>query len=149
MTSKNEIIKTIFNKDFNITNNLFELQNVPITGSDSVDTILEEAREKNNLYNPYYHHNDTFLEELLLDIININDSQIIELFNDEIITLLKYDLNILFNSYKTFNNIESLYAYFDNDNNIIQDLQQDNLLFILDDIIILVDDTAPNKIYHC
>ena len=149
MTSKNEIIKTIFNKDFNITNNLFELQNVPITGSDSIDTILEEARERNNLYNPYYLHNDTFLEELLLDIININDSQIIELFNDEIITLLKYDLNILFNSYKTFNNIESLYAYLDNDNNIIQDLQQDNLLFILDDIIILVDDTAPNKIYHC
>lgn len=30
-----------------------------------------------------------------------------------------------------------------------KELQQDNLLFILDDIIILVDDTAPNKIYHC
>ena len=32
---------------------------------------------------------------------------------------------------------------------IIKELQQDNLLFILDSIIILVDDTTPNKIYHC
>ena len=32
---------------------------------------------------------------------------------------------------------------------IIKELQQDNLLFILDGIIILVDDTTPNKIYHC
>lgn len=149
MTSKNEIIKTIFNKDFNITNNLFELQAVPITGSDPIDTVLAEAREKNNLYNAYYHHNDTFLEELLLDIININDSQLIELFNYEIITLLQYDLNILYNAYKTFDNIESLYAFFDDDKTIIKELQQDDLLFILDEIIILVDDTAPNKIYHC
>lgn len=149
MTAKNEILKTIFNTDFNITNNLFELQAVPSTGSDSIDIIIEEAREKNNLYNIYYHHNDTFLEELLLDLISINDSQIIELFNYEIITLLQYDLNILYNAYKTFDNIESLYAFFDDDKTIIKELQQDNLLFILDDIIILVDDTAPNKIYHC
>lgn len=149
MTAKNEIIKTIFNKDFNIINNLFELQAVPMTGSDSIDIILEEAREKNNLYNSYYHHNDLFLEELLLDLININDSYLIELFNYEIIRLLQYDLNILYNAYKTFDNIESLYAFFDDDKTIIKELQQDNLLFILDDIIILVDDVAPNKIYHC
>lgn len=145
----NEILKKIFNKDFNITNNLFELQAIPDTGSDSIDTILEEAREKNNLYNAYYYHNAPFLEELLLDLININDSYLIELFNYEIITLLQYDLNILYNAYKTFDNIESLYAFFDDDKTIIKELQQDNLLFILDDIIILVDDTAPNKIYHC
>lgn len=90
-----------------------------------------------------------FLEELLFDIININNSQLIELFNYDIITLLQYDLNILYNSYKTFDNIESLYAFFDDDKIIIKELQQDNLLFILDDIIILVNDTAPNKIYHC
>nr|DAZ36166.1 MAG TPA: hypothetical protein [Caudoviricetes sp.] len=149
MTAKNEIIKTIFNKDFNIINNLFELQAVPMTDSDSIDIILEEAREKNNLYNAYYHHNDLFLEELLLDLININDSYLIELFNYEIIRLLQYNLNILYNAYKTFDNIESLYAFFDDDKTIIKELQQDNLLFILDDIIILVDDTAPNKIYHC
>lgn len=147
--AKNTILKTIFNKDFTITTGLFELQAIPFTGSDSIDTILQEAREKNNLYNVYYHHNNLFLEELLLDIININDRQIIELFNYDIITLLQYDLNILYNSYKTFNNIESLYAFFDDDKTIIKELQQDNLLFILDDIIILVDDTAPNKIYHC
>lgn len=149
MTSKNEIIKTIFNKDFHIINNLFELQAVPMTGSDSIDTILEEAREKNNLYNAYYQHNDLFLEELLLDLLNINDSHLIELFNYEIIRLLQYDLNILYNTYTTFDNIESLYAFFDGDKTIIKELQQDNLLFILDDIIILVDDTAPTKIYHC
>ena len=148
MTAKNEIIRIIFNKDFTI-HNLFELQGIHFTGSDSIDVILEEAREKKYIYNAWYHHNNTFLEELLLDIININDSQIIRLFNDEIITLLQYDLNILYNAYKTFDNIESLYNYFNNDNNLLQDLQQDNLLFILDDIIILVDDTAPNKIYHC
>lgn len=149
MTAKNNILKTIFNKDFNITNNLFELQAAPLTGSDSIDTVLLEAREKNNLYNPYYHHNNLFLEELLFDLININDSQLIELFNYDIITLLQYDLNILYNAYKTFDNIESLYAFFDDDKSIIKELQQDNLIFILDDIIILVDDTAPNKIYHC
>ena len=61
-----------------------------------------------------------FLEELLLDLININDSQLIELFNYDIITLLQYDLNILYNSYQTFDNIESLYAFFDNDKTIIK-----------------------------
>ena len=89
MTAKNNILKTIFNKDFTILHNLSELQAIPITGSDSIDVILEEAREKNNLYNPYYHHNDTFLEELLLDLININDSSLINLFNYDIMTLSK------------------------------------------------------------
>lgn len=148
MTAKNTILKTIFNKDFTITTGLFELQAIPFTGFDSIDTILLEAREKNNLYNIYYHHNNLFLEELLLDLININDSQLIELFNYDIITLLQYDLNILYNSYKTFDNIESLYAFFDDDKTIIKELQQDDLLFIMNDIIILVDDTMPNKIYH-
>lgn len=149
MNAKNEILKTIFNKDFTITTGLFELQAIPVTSFDSINTILFEAREKNNLYNIYYHHNNLFLEELLIDLININDSQLIGLFNYDIITLFQYDLNILYNSYKTFDDIESLYVYFDNDKNIIKELQLDNLLFILDDIIILVDDTAPNKIYHC
>ena len=149
MTAKNNILQTIFNKDFTITTGLFELQAIDIQICPSIDTILQEAREKNNLYNVYYHHNNLFLEELLLDLININNSELIELFNYDIITLLQYDLNILYNSYKTFNNIESLYAFFDDDKTIIKELQQDNLLFILDDIIILVDDTAPNKIYHC
>ena len=144
--AKNTILKTIFNKDFKITTGLFELQAIRFTGSDSIDTILEEAREKHSLYNVYYHHNNLFLEELLIDIININNSQLIELFNYDIITLLQYDLNILYNSHKTFDNIDSLYAFFDDDKTIIKELQQDNLLFILDDIIILVDDTAPNKI---
>lgn len=146
--TKNTILKTIFNKDFTITTGLLELQAIPFTGSDSIDTILLEAREKNNLYNIYYHHNNLFLEELLIDLININNSQLIELFNYDIITLLQYDLNILYNSYKTFNNINLLYTFF-NDKTIIKELQQDDLLFILDDIIILVDDTMPNKIYHC
>lgn len=146
--AKNTILKTIFNKDFTITTGLFELQVIQFTGSDSIDTILLEAREKNNLYNVYYHHNNLFLEELLIDIININNSQLIELFNYDIITLLQYDLNILY-SYKTFDNIESLYAFFDDDKTIIKELQQDDLLFIMNDIIILVDDTRPNKIYHC
>ncbi len=146
--AKNTILKTIFNKDFTITTGLFELQVIQFTGSDSIDTILLEAREKNNLYNVYYHHNNLFLEELLIDIININNSQLIELFNYDIITLLQYDLNILY-SYKTFDNIESLYAFFDDDKTIIKELQQDDLLFIMNDIIILVDDTMPNKIYHC
>lgn len=149
MTAKNEILKTIFNKDFNITNGLLELQMMEYTGEPILDTIIEESREKNNLYNIFYHHNDNFLEELLLAIINDNHSDLINLINDEIITLLQYNLNVLYNSYKTFDDIESLNIYFDNDINIIQDLQQDNLLFIIDDIIILVDDTAPNKIYHC
>ncbi len=140
MNAKNEILKTIFNKDFTITTGLFELQAIPFTGSDSIDTILLEAREKNNLYNVYYHHNNFFLEELLLNLININDSHLIRLFNYDIITLLQYDLNILYNAYKTFDNIESLYAFYD-DKTIIKELQQDNLLFILDDIIILVDNT--------
>lgn len=149
MTAKNNILKTIFNKDFTITTSLFELQAIDIQICPSIDTILQEAREKNNLYNVYYHHNNLFLEELLLDLININDSQLIELFNYDIITLLQYDLNILYNSYKTFDNIESLYAFFDDDKTIIKELQQDDLLFIMNDIIILVDDTMPNKIYHC
>lgn len=114
-----------------------------------LDLIIEESREKKSLYNIFYHHNNNFLEELLLAIINDDHSDLINLINYEIITLLQYDLNILYNSYKTFDDIESLNIYFDNDINIIQDLQQDNLLFILDDIIILVDDTASNKIYHC
>lgn len=149
MTAKNEILKIIFNKDFNITNGLLELQMLEYTGEPILDTIIEESREKNNLYNIFYHHNNNFLEELLLAIINDNHSDFINIINYEIITLLQYDLNVLYNSYKTFDDIESLNIYFNNDINIIQDLQQDNLLFILDDIIILVDDTAPNKIYSC
>lgn len=149
MTAKNKILKTIFNKDFNITNGLFELQMLEYTEEPILDLIIEESREKKSLYNIFYHHDNNFLEELLLAIINDNHSDLINLINYEIITLLQYDLNVLYNSYKTFDDIESLNIYFDNDINIIQDLQQDNLLFILDDIIILVDDTAPNKIYHC
>lgn len=149
MTAKNKILKTIFNKDFNITNGLFELQMLEYTEEPILDLIIEESREKKSLYNIFYHHNNNFLEELLLAIINDDHSDLINLINYEIITLLQYDLNVLYNSYKTFDDIESLNIYFDNDINIIQDLQQDNLLFILDDIIILVDDTAPNKIYHC
>lgn len=80
-TAQKNILRAIFNKDFNIINGLLELQAIPFTGYDSIDTILLEAREKNNLYNIYYHHNNLFLEELLLDLININDSQLIELFN--------------------------------------------------------------------
>lgn len=149
MTAKNEILKTIFNKDFNITNGLFELQMLEYTEEPILDLIIEESREKKSLYNIFYHHNNNFLEELLLAIINDDHSDLINLINYEIITLLQYDLNVLYNSYKTFDDIESLNIYFDNDINIIQDLQQDNLLFILDDIIILVDDTAPNTICHC
>lgn len=149
MTAKNKILKTIFNKDFNITNGLFELQMLKYTEEPILDLIIEESREKKSLYNIFYHHDNNFLEELLLAIINDNHSDLINLINYEIITLLQYDLNVLYNSYKTFDDIESLNIYFDNDINIIQDLQQDNLLFILDDIIILVDDTAPNIIYHC
>lgn len=149
MTAKNNILQTIFNKDFTITTGLFKLQAIDIQICPSIDTILQEAREKNNLYNVYYHHNNLFLEELLLDLININNSELIELFNYDIITLLQYDLNILYNSYKTFDNIESLYAFFDDDKTIIKELQQDDLLFIMNDIIILVDDTMSNKIYHC
>lgn len=145
----NEILKTIFNKDFNITNGLLELQMLEYTEEPILDIIIEEAREKRNIYNIFYHHNNNFLEELLLSIIQYNNQDLIELFNYDIITLLQYDLNILYNSYKTFDNIESLYAFFDDDKTIIKELQQDNLLFILDDTIILVDDTTPNKIYHC
>lgn len=149
MTAKNNIIKTIFNKDFNITNGLFELQMIEYTNNPILDLIIEESREKKSLYNIFYHHNNNFLEKLLLAIINNNHFDFINLINYEIITLIQYDLNILYNSYKTFDSIETLNIYFDNDINIIQDLQQDNLLFILDDIIILVDDTAPNKRHHC
>lgn len=149
MTTKKEILKTIFNKDFNIVNGLLELQMLDYTEEPVLDTIIEESREKNSIYNIFYHHNYNFLEELLLTILNNNHSDLIELINYEIITLLQYDLNILYNAYKTFNDIESLYVYFNNDKKIIKELQIDNLLFILDDIIILVDDTTPNKIYHC
>lgn len=149
MNAKNEILKTIFNKDFNITNGLLELQLLEYTEEPILDTIIEESREKINIYNIFYHHNNNFLEELLLSIIYDNNQDLIELINHDIITLLQYDLNILYNAYKIFDNIESLYAFFDADKTIIKELQQDNLLFILDDIIILVDDTAPNKIYHC
>lgn len=149
MNAKNEILKTIFNKDFNITNGLLELQLLEYTEEPILDTIIEESREKINIYNIFYHHNNNFLEELLLSIIYDNNHDLIELINHDIITLLQYDLNILYNAYKIFDNIESLYAFFDDDKTIIKELQQDNLLFILDDIIILVDDTAPNKIYHC
>lgn len=149
MTAKNEILKTIFNKDFKINNGLLELQMLEYTEEPILDIIIEESREKNNLYNIFYHHNDNFLEELLLTIIHDDNYNLINLINYEIITLLQYDLNILYNSYKTFDNIESLYAFFDDDKTIIKELQQDDLLFILDDLIILVDDTASNKIYHC
>lgn len=149
MTAKNEILKTIFNTDFNITNGLLELQMLEYTEEPILDIIIEESREKRNIYNIFYHHNNNFLEELLLSIIQDNNQDLIELINYDVITLLQYDLNILYNSYKTFDNIESLYAFFDDDKTIIKELQQDNLLFILDDLIILVDDTASNKIYHC
>lgn len=149
MTTKKEILKTIFNKDFNIVNGLLELQMLDLPGEPALDIIIEESREKNNIYNIFYHHNYNFLEELLLAILNDNHSDLIELINYEIITLLQYDLNILYNAYKTFDDIESLYVYFNNDKKIIKELQIDNLLFILDDIIILVNDTTPNKIYHC
>lgn len=149
MTPKNEILQKIFNKDFNIINGLLELQALNFTEEPLLDTIIEESREKNNIYNIYYHHNDIFLEELLLAIIKDNHLDLIELINYDIITLLQYDLNILYNAYKTFDNVEALYAFFDDDKTILKELQQDNLLFILDDIIILVDDTTPNKIYHC
>ena len=149
MNAKNEILKTIFNKDFNIVNGLLELQMLDCTEEPVLDTIIQESREKRNIYNIFYHHNNNFLEELLLSIIYDNNQDLIELINYDIITLLQYDLNILYNSYKTFDDIESLYVFFNNDTKIIKELQIDNLLFILDDIIILVDDTAPNKIYHC
>lgn len=149
MTAKKEILKTIFNKDFNIVNGLLELQMLDYTEEPVLDIIIEESREKNSIYNIFYHHNYNFLEELLLTILNDDHSDLIELINYEIITLLQYDLNILYNAYKTFDDIESLNNYFNNDNQIIKELQLDNLLFILNDIIILVDDTAPNKIYHC
>lgn len=148
MTAKNQILKTIFNKDFNIVNGLLELQMMEYTEEPLIDTIIEESREKNNIYNIYYHHNDSFLEELLLAIIEDDNTDLIELLNYDLITLLSYDINILYNTYKTFDNINLLNKYF-NDEKIIKELQIDNLLFILDDIIILVDDTKPNKIYHC
>lgn len=149
MTAKNEILQKIFNKDFNIINGLLELQMLDYTEEPILDTIIEESREKNNTYNIFYHHNDIFLEELLLAIIHNKHLDLIELINYDIITLLSYDINILYNSHKTFDDIDSLYVYFSNNKKIIKELQIDDLLFILDDIIILVDDTAPNKIYHC
>lgn len=146
MTAKNNILKTIFNKDFNIVNGLMELQSINST-EEPLITIIEEAREKTNIYNIWYHHSNNFLEELLLSIIYDDNHDLIELINYEIITLLKLDLNILYNAYKTFNNVDDLISYVGKNN--IEDLKKDDLLFILDDIIILVDDTRPNKIYHC
>lgn len=81
MTAKNEILKTIFNKDFNIVNGLLELQTLDYTGEPVLDTIIEESREKMNIYNIFYHHNNNFLEELLLAIIYDNNQDLIELIN--------------------------------------------------------------------
>lgn len=140
-TAQKTILKTIFNKDFNITNGLLELQALDFVEEPLIDTIIEEAREKINIYNIYYHHNYNFLEELLLALIKDKHLDLIELINYDLINL--YDLNIFYNAYKTFDNVDDLISY------VGKNLKKDDLLFILDDIIILVNDTAPNKIYHC
>ena len=49
-------MQTIFNKDFNITNGLLELQLLEYTEEPILDTIIEESREKINIYNIFYHH---------------------------------------------------------------------------------------------
>lgn len=146
-TAQKTILKIIFNKDFNIINDLLELQALDFIGEPLIDTILEEAREKINIYNIYYHHNYNFLEELLLALINDKHLDLIELINYDLINLFLYDLNIFYNAYKTFDYVDDLISYVGKNN--IEDLKKDDLLFILDDIIILVNDTAPNKIYHC
>lgn len=146
-TAQKTILKIIFNKDFNIINGLLELQALDFIGEPLIDTILEEAREKRNIYNIYYHHNYNFLEELLLALINDKHLDLIELINYDLINLFLYDLNIFYNAYKTFDYVDDLISYVGKNN--IEDLKKDDLLFILDDIIILVNDTAPNKIYHC
>lgn len=146
-TTQKTILKTIFNKDFNITNGLLELQALDFTEEPLIDIIIEEAREKNNIYNIYYHHTYNFLEELLLILIDDDPLDLIELINYDLIKLFQYDLNIFYNAYKTFDDVDYLISYIGKNN--IEDLKKDDLLFIMDDIIILVDDTAPNKIYHC
>lgn len=146
-TPQKTILKTIFNKDFNIINDLLELQALDFIEEPLIDTIIEEAREKINIYNIYYHHNYNFLEELLLALINDKHLDLIELINYDLINLFLYDLNIFYNAYKTFDYVDDLISYVGKNN--IEDLKKDKLLFILDDIIILVNDTAPNKIYPC
>lgn len=146
-TAQKTILKTIFNKDFNIINDLLELQAIDFIGEPLIDTIIEEAREKINIYNIYYHHNYNFLKELLLALINDKHLDLIELINYDLINLFLYDLNIFYNAYKTFDDVDDLISYVGKNN--IEDLKKDGLLFILDDIIILVNDTTPNKIYHC
>ena len=141
------ILKTIFNKDFNRINGLLELQSLPFTDEPLLDIIIEEAKEKNNRYNIYYHHNYNFLETLLLTLIDDNHLDLIKLINYDLIKLFQYNLNIFYNVYKTFDNVDDLISYVGKNN--IKDLKKDNLLFILDDIAILVDDTAPDRIYLC